>query len=40
MEAAATLDRQIDALKNKHPNKNMTWYIEKAIHDLKRDRRV
>ncbi len=40
MEAAATLDRQIDALKNKHPDKNMTWYIEKAIHDLKRDRRV
>ncbi|HBQ26884.1 MAG TPA: hypothetical protein DD791_10865 [Syntrophomonas sp.] len=40
MEAVGSLDRQIDALQTKHPDKTMTWYIEKAIHDLKRDRRV
>lgn len=40
IEAAEILDRQIDVLKRKHPDKDMTWYIEKAIHDLKRDRRI
>jgi hypothetical protein len=40
IEAAEILDRQIDVLMRKHPNKDMTWYIEKAIHDLKRDRRI
>lgn len=39
MAAAEVLDRQIDVLKRKHPNKDMAWYIEKAIYDLKRDRR-
>ena len=40
MAAAEVLDRQIDALKRKHPNKDMAWYIEKAIYDLKRDRHI
>ncbi len=38
MAAAEVLDRQIDVLKRKHPNKDMAWYIEKAIYDLKKDR--
>ena len=40
MAAAEVLDRQIEALKRKHPDKDMPWYIEKAIYDLKRDRHV
>lgn len=40
MAAAEVLDRQIDVLKRKHPNKDMSWYIEKAILDLKRDRQI
>lgn len=38
--AAEVLDRQIEVLKRKHPNKDMSWYIEKAIYDLKRDRHI
>lgn len=38
MAAAEVLDRQIEVLKRKHPNKDMIWYIEKAIYDLQRDR--
>jgi hypothetical protein len=40
MAAAEVLDRQIEVLKKKHPNKDMAWYIDKAIYDLKRDRRI
>lgn len=40
MSAAEALDRQIDTLRRKHPNKEMTWYIDKAIYDLKRDRHI
>lgn len=36
--AAEVLDRQIELLKKNHPGKDMKWYIEKAIYDLKRDR--
>lgn len=39
MAAAEVLDRQIEVLKRKHPNKGMIWYIEKAIYDLQRDKR-
>lgn len=38
--AAESLDRQIILLRKKYPNKNLDWYIKKAIHDLKRDRHI
>ena len=40
MTAAEILDRQIKVLKKKYPDKDMSWYIEKAIYDLKRDRHI
>jgi len=39
-EASKALDRQIELLQRKHPGQNYIWYIEKAIYDLNRDRRV
>ncbi|MDB9307063.1 hypothetical protein PN488_22305 [Nodularia spumigena CS-591/12] len=32
-------ERLIDSLKRKYPGQNDRWYIEKAIHDIKRDNR-
>lgn len=37
--AEDTLNRQIESLKKKHPDRPLEWYLEKVIFDLERDRR-
>jgi len=38
-EAEKSLQRQIERLKSKYPNRSEKWYLEKVIYDLERDRR-
>ena len=37
-QADQTIDRQIDRLKERFPNRSEEWYLEKIIYDLERDR--
>ena len=36
--ADETIERYIKNLQERHPNHTEEWYLEKIIHDLKRDR--
>ncbi len=36
-EAEETIDRHIEKLKVRHPNRTEEWYLEKIIYDLERD---
>lgn len=36
--ADETIDRYIKNLQERFPNRDEEWYLEKIIHDLKRDR--
>lgn len=37
--ANETIERHINRLKERHPNRSEEWYLEKIIYDLERDRR-
>ncbi|MFO7952478.1 MAG: hypothetical protein R6U91_06710 [Bacillota bacterium] len=37
-EADQTIDRHVERLKERYPNRSEEWYLEKLIYDLKRDR--
>jgi hypothetical protein len=37
--AELVIDEQIRALRRQHPNETETWYLEKLMEDLVRDRR-
>lgn len=39
IEAERALDRHIALLRKKHPGQRLNWYIERAIYELKKDRR-
>ena len=37
--ADETIERHIESLKERHPNRSEKWYLEKILYDLERDRR-
>ncbi len=37
-QADQTIDRQIERLKERYPNRSEEWYLEKIIYDFERDR--
>ncbi len=37
-QADQTIDRHIERLKARYPNRSEEWYLEKIIYDLERDR--
>ncbi len=37
-EADQTIERHIDRLKERYPDRSEEWYLEKLIYDLERDR--
>jgi len=37
--ADETIERHIQQLKKRHPNRSKKWYLEKILYDLERDRR-
>ncbi len=37
-QADQAINRQIDRLKEKYPNRSEDWYLEKIIYDFERDR--
>jgi len=37
-QADQTIDRQIERLKERYPDRSEEWYLEKIIYDLERDR--
>jgi len=37
--AQESLNRQIDSLSKKFPDKNYIWYLEKAVYDLEKDKK-
>ncbi len=37
-EADQTIDRHIERLKERYPDRSEEWYLEKLIYDLERDR--
>lgn len=39
-EAEKTIDRHMEKLKIRHPNRTEEWYLEKIIYDLERDHRA
>lgn len=39
-EAERALERHIALLRKKHPGQRLNWYIDRAIYELKKDRRA
>lgn len=37
-QADQTIDRQIERLKERYPDRSEEWYLEKIIYDFERDR--
>ena len=37
-QADKTIERHINRLKEKHPDRSQEWYLEKILYDLERDR--
>lgn len=37
-EADKTIERHLDSLRSKYPDRSEEWYLEKIIYDLERDR--